>query len=55
MKQGLTTNQAKEALKKYGLNQLPEKKTTSALEVLVRQVKNPFSFLLLSGISWIAF
>ncbi|MBI2019120.1 cation-translocating P-type ATPase [Candidatus Daviesbacteria bacterium] len=49
MKQGLTAYQAKEALNKYGLNQLPEKKTTSALEVLLRQVKNPLSFLLLGA------
>ncbi|MBI2329977.1 ATPase, partial [Candidatus Daviesbacteria bacterium] len=49
MKQGLTSHQAKEALKKYGLNKLPEKKTTSVIEVLARQLKNPFSFLLLGA------
>lgn len=49
MIQGLTSQQAKEALQKYGLNQLPERKTTSALEVLARQIKNPFSFLLLGA------
>ncbi|MBI2330378.1 cation-translocating P-type ATPase, partial [Candidatus Daviesbacteria bacterium] len=44
-----TSHQAKEALKKYGLNKLPEKKTTSVLEMLAGQVKNPFSFLLLGA------
>lgn len=49
MTQGLSSYQVKEKLKKYGLNQLPQKKTTSALEVLVRQIKNPLSFLLLAA------
>lgn len=46
---GLTSTKAKEALKKYGLNTLPQKKTTSVLEVLLRQVKNPLSYLLLGA------
>ncbi|MBI2337632.1 cation-translocating P-type ATPase [Candidatus Daviesbacteria bacterium] len=49
MKNGLTSIQAKEALQKYGLNELPQKKTTSALEVLVRQIKNPLTYLLLAA------
>lgn len=49
MNKGLTAHEAQEALTKYGLNQLPEKKTTSALEVLIRQIKNPLSFLLLAA------
>lgn len=49
MIQGLTSYQAVEQLKKYGLNRLPEKKTTSVLEVLIRQVKNPLSYLLLAA------
>lgn len=47
---GLTSHQAKELLEKYGQNKLPEKKTTSALEVFLRQVKNPFSYLLLGAV-----
>lgn len=46
MKYGLTSHQAKEQLRKYGLNELPQKKTISALEVFLRQIKNPFSLLL---------
>ncbi|MBI2196776.1 cation-translocating P-type ATPase [Candidatus Daviesbacteria bacterium] len=50
MKYGLTTQQAKEALAKYGLNQLPLKQQTSALKVLIKQLQNPLSFLLLGAI-----
>lgn len=50
MKYGLTSYQAKEALIKYGPNQLPSKQETSALKVLVRQFQNPLSFLLLGAI-----
>lgn len=46
MRTGLTTAEAEEQLKKYGLNKLPEKKTTSSVEVLIRQVNNPLSYLL---------
>ncbi len=46
MTQGLSAYQAKENLKKYGFNELPQKKSTSALEVFVRQVKTPFTYLL---------
>ncbi len=46
---GLTSHRAKTLLQKYGLNELPEKKTTSALEVSIRQFKNPFSYLLLGA------
>lgn len=46
---GLTSHQAKLLLEKYGQNELPDKKTTSALEVFLRQVKNPFFYLLLGA------
>ncbi len=50
MKYGLTTDQARQAQIKYGLNQLPEKQQTSALEVLIKQFQNPLSYLLLGAI-----
>ena len=46
MIQGLNSHQAKELLKKYGLNELPQKKNTSAVKVLIRQIKTPFTYLL---------
>lgn len=49
MNKGLTSHEAGIRLEKYGLNQLPERRTTTALEVLIRQVKNPLSFLLLAA------
>ncbi|OGE19365.1 hypothetical protein A2967_01245 [Candidatus Daviesbacteria bacterium RIFCSPLOWO2_01_FULL_41_32] len=50
MKYGLTNEQAKEALNKYGPNQLPVKRQVSALKVLVRQLQNPLAYLLLGAI-----
>lgn len=50
MKYGLTSEQAREAQIKYGPNQLPSKRQTSALKVLVRQFQNPLSYLLLGAI-----
>ncbi len=50
MKYGLTTHQAKELLNKYGPNLLPQKQNTSVLKVLLRQIQNPLSFLLLGAI-----
>lgn len=44
---GLTTAQAKEALKKYGQNLLPQKANYTVLEIFLSQVKNPFSFILI--------
>lgn len=49
MKYGLTSIQAQELLKQYGFNELPQKRTISSLEVLLRQIKNPLSFLLLAA------
>lgn len=43
---GLTTNQANEALEKYGPNTLPQKGTSSAFKIFVSQLKNPFSIIL---------
>lgn len=51
MNQGLTTNQAKAALAKFGLNQLPSKGGVSALALLLRQLQNPLSFLLIGAIA----
>src|SRR3990172_7266680 len=47
---GLTSYHAGEALKKYGLNALPQKQKTSALKVLIRQIQNPLAYLLLGAI-----
>lgn len=43
---GLTTVQAKEALSKFGLNQLPRKGGESFITLFFRQLKNPLSLLL---------
>ncbi len=43
---GLTSTQAQEALKKYGLNLLPQKGGASALKIFFAQIKNPFSLVL---------
>ncbi|MDO8573844.1 MAG: cation-translocating P-type ATPase [Candidatus Daviesbacteria bacterium] len=48
--QGLTSHKAQELLKKYGFNKLPEKQTTSAAVVFIRQIKNPFTYLLLGAV-----
>lgn len=46
---GLTSPEAKQLLEKYGQNKLPEKETTSALEVFIGQIKNPLVYLLLGA------
>lgn len=43
---GLTTHQAQEALKKYGLNLLPQKGSSSGFKIFFNQLKNPFSLVL---------
>lgn len=50
MKQGLTSQQAKEALLKFGLNRLPQKGGVSILTLLLRQIQNPLSLLLFGAI-----
>ncbi len=47
---GLTTSQAQDFLKKYGPNTLPQKHNLSALKVLVNQLKNPFSLVLVIAV-----
>lgn len=47
---GLSSHQAQEALKKIGLNTLPQKRGISAFKVLLRQIKNPFAFLLFGAV-----
>ena len=47
---GLTTHQAEELLKKYGLNALPQKQNSSALKVFLKQVQNPLSYLLIGAV-----
>lgn len=46
---GLTSAQAQEALKKYGLNSLPQKNTTSVFKVLLKQIQNPLVYLLIGA------
>lgn len=50
MKRGLTSQQAKEALLKYGPNVLPKKGGYSALKIFSNQLKNPFSFVLIIAV-----
>lgn len=47
---GLSFYQAQEALKKYGLNHLPQKDGVSALKIFLRQIQNPFSILLFGAV-----
>ena len=47
---GLTTIQAQEALKKYGPNLLPQKGGIPALKILLTQLKNPFSVVLMVAV-----
>lgn len=47
---GLTTEQAKQALEKYGANLLPQKNTTSGFKILFSQIKNPFSIVLIVAV-----
>lgn len=46
---GLTTQKAQELLDKYGENLLPSKKTFTALELLISQLKNFMSLLLVAA------
>lgn len=48
---GLTSEQAKEALSKFGLNQLPRKDGESFITLLLRQLQNPLSILLFIAIA----
>lgn len=50
MKQGLTAYQAKQLLAKYGPNNLPQKKGASTFRILLSQIRNPLSILLLGAI-----
>ncbi|MCL4366011.1 HAD-IC family P-type ATPase, partial [Patescibacteria group bacterium] len=50
MKDGLTTFEAKGLLKKYGLNELPRKKSTSTLRIFFCSKQNPLSYLLLGAV-----
>ncbi len=53
---GLTTQKAKEALKKYGPNLLPQKSSYSVFKIFLSQLKNPFTVILVFavGFSFIA-
>ncbi len=44
---GLTTTEAKAALEKFGPNILPQKGGFSTLKILINQLKNPFSLVLI--------
>ncbi len=46
-KQGLTSEEAKIRLKKFGLNALPEEKKFSSLKILISQFKSPLVYILL--------
>lgn len=46
---GLTTQEAENLLKKYGLNQLPSKQKLTVLKLLFSQVKNTMSLLLFAA------
>ena len=50
MKQGLTSQQARIALAKFGLNQLPKKGGVSSINLVIKQVQNPLALLLLGVI-----
>jgi len=43
---GLTPEEVKDGLKKYGRNVLPEKPPPSDLEILISQIKNPLVYIL---------
>ena len=47
---GLSEEEANARLKKYGYNELTEKKKTSALKIFLRQFKNIFVIILIIGI-----
>ncbi len=46
-KEGLTSEEAKERLKKYGLNKLPKHKKESFLKTFAKQFINPLTFVLI--------
>lgn len=50
MKYGLTSDQARESLKKYGQNLLPVKSQANALKIFIRQMQNPLFYLLCGAI-----
>ena len=50
MKQGLTSQQARIALAKFGLNQLPKKGGVSSINLVIKQVQNPLALLVLGVI-----
>jgi len=45
-RQGLSEKEASSRLKKYGLNKLPQKKGTTALNLLLSQFKSPLVYIL---------
>ncbi|OGE65079.1 hypothetical protein A3I48_02390 [Candidatus Daviesbacteria bacterium RIFCSPLOWO2_02_FULL_36_7] len=47
---GLTSQEVLEALKKYGLNRLPQKSGISVVRIFFRQIQNPFSILLFGAV-----
>lgn len=48
--EGLTSAQAKQLLSQFGLNQLPQKGGTHFLIILIGQIQNPLSYLLMVAI-----
>lgn len=50
MTEGLTSVEAKKLQSEFGLNQLPKKTQASFIEVLLRQIQNPLSYLLIGAI-----
>lgn len=48
-KDGLTTVQAENLLKQYGLNQLPSKSGVSAFTIFLRQFNNILAYLLIGA------
>lgn len=52
---GLSTNQATERLKRYGLNLIPEKPIEPWIQVFIRQFKNPLIYILLAAATIIFF
>src|SRR3990167_4352388 len=48
---GLTTEQARQAIIKFGLNQLPEKNGVSSATLFLRQLRNPLALLLIGAIT----
>src|SRR3989338_7473607 len=49
MTQGLTSAQVAAQLKKYGLNQLPAKGGDSLIKILINQIQNPLSYILIAA------